>query len=352
MSLRATKAKGPYVGNVGGSSSSNEIIISGDDTTPGDGETKLIEGQAVNVDVKNPAGDERLEFSNGNPGFHDTFDEERPFWLDTDALANAFSINTATERLVANGTAGTHSFREHISGDWDYAFKLNSSSGNNSHGVSFAGNSITARYVYQSAPTNTLTVEFTGESDDTESATFSGDYWLRVKREGQTISFYYKEADDDPWTLQVQYTDKEMGFDVSASLDGTTSGNYYSEVILFDNNFPRQVRATAPLEYELTDAATIAVDASLGNVMRVTLGGNRTLGAPTNPMKGQFLLFVVRQDATGSRTLSFNAIYRFSTSLPSPTLTTAAGDVDYLLFRYDDVDSKWDYVGEVLGFTS
>ena len=37
----------------------------------------------------------------------------------------------------------------------------------------------------------------------------------------------------------------------------------------------------------LTDAATIATDASLGNLFRVTLGGNRTLGNPTNPVDGQ-----------------------------------------------------------------
>ena len=37
----------------------------------------------------------------------------------------------------------------------------------------------------------------------------------------------------------------------------------------------------------LVDAPTIATDASLGNYFRVTLGGNRTLGAPTNPTYGK-----------------------------------------------------------------
>jgi hypothetical protein len=53
----------------------------------------------------------------------------------------------------------------------------------------------------------------------------------------------------------------------------------------------------------LTDAATITVDASLGDVYRVTLGGNRTLGAPSNPTDTQRIRIEV--GATGaSRTLT------------------------------------------------
>ncbi len=53
----------------------------------------------------------------------------------------------------------------------------------------------------------------------------------------------------------------------------------------------------------LTDAATVATDASLGDVFRVVLGGNRTLGAPTNATDGQHARWEVA--ATGStRTLT------------------------------------------------
>lgn len=100
----------------------------------------------------------------------------------------------------------------------------------------------------------------------------------------------------------------------------------------------------------LTDVATIVVDASLGNVFTVTLGGNRTLGAPSNPSNGQKILFRVRQDATGSRTLAYNAVYRFSTDIPSPTLTTAINKTDYLGFIYTSADTKWDCIGVVKGF--
>lgn len=99
----------------------------------------------------------------------------------------------------------------------------------------------------------------------------------------------------------------------------------------------------------LTDAATIATDASLGDVFTVTLGGNRTLGAPTNPTNGQKCIWRIRQDATGSRTLAYNAAFRFSTSVTSPTLSLTAAKTDYIGAIYNSTDSKWDVVAVDLG---
>ena len=83
----------------------------------------------------------------------------------------------------------------------------------------------------------------------------------------------------------------------------------------------------------LTDAATIAVDLSLGNNFTVTLAGNRTLGAPTNATAGQSGVIVVTQDGTGSRTLAFNTIYKFAGgSSNAPSLTGTASAVDVLAY--------------------
>lgn len=79
----------------------------------------------------------------------------------------------------------------------------------------------------------------------------------------------------------------------------------------------------------LTDAATIATDASLGNVFTVTLGGNRTLGAPTNLAAGATYIWIITQDGTGSRTLSYNAVFKWPGGA-APTLSTAAGAVDII----------------------
>lgn len=81
----------------------------------------------------------------------------------------------------------------------------------------------------------------------------------------------------------------------------------------------------------LTDAATIAVDLSLANNFSVTLAGNRTLGAPTNVVAGQSGIITITQDATGGRTLAYNAFWKFAGGT-DPVLTTAANAVD--VFAY------------------
>ena len=81
----------------------------------------------------------------------------------------------------------------------------------------------------------------------------------------------------------------------------------------------------------LTDGANIALDISLGNNFSVTLAGNRTLDNPTNAVAGQSGAIVVTQDATGSRTLSFGANYKFAGGT-APTLTTTANAIDTLFY--------------------
>ncbi len=82
----------------------------------------------------------------------------------------------------------------------------------------------------------------------------------------------------------------------------------------------------------LTDGATITPDFSVGNNFAVTLGGNRTLAAPTNFNVGQSGAIYLIQDGTGSRTLSFNSAWRFPDAAV-PSLSTPAGSVDLLLYH-------------------
>lgn len=69
---------------------------------------------------------------------------------------------------------------------------------------------------------------------------------------------------------------------------------------------------TAAGEVALTDAATVAVDMATGFNFTVTLGGNRTLGNPTNTKVGQVGVIRVVQDGTGGRTLAFGANWKFA----------------------------------------
>ena len=96
----------------------------------------------------------------------------------------------------------------------------------------------------------------------------------------------------------------------------------------------------------LTDGATLNWDTSLGQVAQVTLGGNRTFAAPTNLVNGGFYSLLIIQDGTGSRTISWNAVFDF-TGGTAPTLSTAAGSKDLITWRSDGTNML--EVGRSLG---
>ena len=89
----------------------------------------------------------------------------------------------------------------------------------------------------------------------------------------------------------------------------------------------------------LTDAASIATDASLSNTFTVTLGGNRTLANPTNLTNGAIYTWRVRQDGTGSRTLAYGSKFKWPGGA-APVLTTTASATDFISGQYfSDTDT-------------
>jgi hypothetical protein len=83
--------------------------------------------------------------------------------------------------------------------------------------------------------------------------------------------------------------------------------------------------------YALTYASTITPDVANGTVQKVTLTGNVTFSAFSNPVAGQSLTLIVTQDGTGSRTLT--STMKFSGA--AKTLTTAANSIDIITVFYD-----------------
>ena len=81
----------------------------------------------------------------------------------------------------------------------------------------------------------------------------------------------------------------------------------------------------------LTDASTVSVDFSKGNNFSLTLGGNRTLGNPSNAVAGQSGYIAITQDSTGSRTLAYSSNWSFASGT-APTLTVGAGKTDLLAY--------------------
>ena len=83
--------------------------------------------------------------------------------------------------------------------------------------------------------------------------------------------------------------------------------------------------------YTLTYGATITPDVANGNVQIVTLTGNVTFSAFANPVSGQSLTLIVKQDATGNRTLTSTMKFAGGTK----TLSPAANSVDIISVFYD-----------------
>ena len=102
------------------------------------------------------------------------------------------------------------------------------------------------------------------------------------------------------------------------------------------------------VEGTLTDGATVTWDVGSSPVAKLTLGGNRTLSAPTNGATGQFISIAVIQDATGSRTLTWNSAYEF-TADTAPTLTTTVSKADLFVFRYNG--TVWHEMGRNLNLS-
>lgn len=148
---------------------------------------------------------------------------------------------------------------------------------------------------------------------------------------------------------------EQLKLKANASLNNLSVTGSEAQVLKWTSGAPAWGSAPAPTPLAqtvvtLTDAATISVNASQGNIFRVTLGGNRTLGNPTSATDGQMLHFEIKQDGNGGRTLSFDTKFRFSADVTSPTLSTGANKLDRLLFIYRSGDDKFDCLAVNKGF--
>lgn len=82
--------------------------------------------------------------------------------------------------------------------------------------------------------------------------------------------------------------------------------------------------------FAATDGATITFNLDNGLRQKVTLGGNRTL-ALSNDQDGQAFTLILKQDGTGSRTVTWWSGIKWAGG-SAPTLTTAAGKYDIVSF--------------------
>ena len=108
--------------------------------------------------------------------------------------------------------------------------------------------------------------------------------------------------------------------------------------------------SSAPITYSITtanDGATVTFDLSTSVFQTVVLGGNRTL-AVTGDVVGRPFTIILKQDATGSRTVTWWSGIRWAGG-SAPSLTAMAAKEDTLVFIKR---GNGDYMGFVSGLNA
>ncbi len=142
------------------------------------------------------------------------------------------------------------------------------------------------------------------------------------------------------------YTAENARDDVGAAL----VGGVRTSVVVNDAGDTITINDTGARVVALTDGATITPNCDTTDIGKVTIAGNRTIANPSGtPVAGQKLILRIKQDTTGSRTITWGSNYRFAGGT-APTLTTTASKTDYLGFIYNSDDTKWDCVAVKLNF--
>jgi hypothetical protein len=106
------------------------------------------------------------------------------------------------------------------------------------------------------------------------------------------------------------------------------------------NNLRKDVRLA--IKDPVTDNSG-AFDLSTGAIQVRTLDGTNGSLTFSNPVAGQSFLVILKQDGTGSRTVTWPTIKWMGAT--TPPLTTTASRTDIFAFFYDGTD----YYGSIVG---
>ena len=173
-----------------------------------------------------------------------------------------------------------------------------------------------------------------GHTDDTDLITVAADL-VTVAGEVQMTTL-------DIGGTNVTATAAEINYSDLATLGTTAASKVFSADA---NNLTAISGAVVLTEDTLSFDATQDWDVRASPVAKVTLTANVTFDAPTNPTTGQYISILCIQDAGGTNTIAWNAVFEF-TGDTAPTATTTGARGDLFTFRYNG--AKWLEVGRNL----
>jgi hypothetical protein len=114
----------------------------------------------------------------------------------------------------------------------------------------------------------------------------------------------------------------------SGTIVGTTDTQTLSAKTLTNPTVTNYVETP----YSATPTSTITLDLANGTVQIITLGGNVTITMPT-ATSGKSFVMMLKQDATGSRTVTWSTVKWAGGT--APTITSTASRLDLLSFFAD-----------------
>lgn len=131
----------------------------------------------------------------------------------------------------------------------------------------------------------------------------------------------------------------------TAALANVSGSVYRGDLYFANGNVGIGIASAAPTELYVNGSAAATINVLVdgatvtpifggnrgNNNFTLTLGGNRVVANPVNPIAGQSGTIYIIQDSTGSRTLSWGNLWRFQGNT-APTLSTSANAVDMLVY--------------------
>lgn len=144
-------------------------------------------------------------------------------------------------------------------------------------------------------------------------------------------------------TLQYNNSGAFGGYTIGSGL-GVSGGSLVvsGAALLAAANVFTQVQAVTPYRANISGAVSIDLTGTAkSNNLHLTLTGNVTSFALTNPVDGAVYNIRFIQDATGSRTVAgLSSAFKFSGGT-APTFSTAANAVDFLSAEYGASESNY-----------
>jgi hypothetical protein len=156
---------------------------------------------------------------------------------------------------------------------------------------------------------------------------------------------YAKRTGTNTWVLTT--IDEDVDDRVAALLVGaglvTVTYNDAGNVLTITGAIPAKRLATP------TWSSSMTLDWDAYDIYRINMAGDTTFTF-TGGTDGQNCQLELKQDATGSRLATWPATARFSSDIPSPTISTVAGATDKLGWQRNTNLNKYDLSAIVKGF--